>query len=427
MAIVLIFLFGLIIPGLILIRLIMREEYFTIRTFALAIYMIEALGGFIPVFFDKNLEYSYTIDALFVYAAGFYLFLVGHTISQSVVLKRARPTATKTVFITNRSFLVLFFITILAILAALPLLAAKVEAAGGWFELITGLYQYRYGTYTEDFQNNAIIVLSSLFSSLSGAFILMLYTNYIKLKRRKFAFALFVIAALCYIAGLFLFFSRAAFVFSILSLLGYKHSISPFNRAKTQGMLFAVVLLILPLNYAHQYLYFLTAGWEEPTFVGSLEMLQGPHGHIPTLATILAVSEYATPLWGETFPESILFFIPRFIWTSKNDRYGTIIVQEWSGLPTHYQKAPTATGEFIAHFGYIGILLMLFVGLLSGWFDKLRDTNEVNRAAYYGFLVPRTFAILGMGVSAISITVFQYLLFLGVTSIAKILSRITLK
>ena len=70
---------------------------------------------------------------------------------------------------------------------------------------------------------------------------------------------------------------------------------------------------------------------------------------------------------------------------------------------------------------------MLFVGLLSGWFDKLRDTNEVNRAAYYGFLVPRTFAILGMGVSAISITVFQYLLFLGVTSIAKVLSRITLK
>ncbi len=427
MVVALLSVFGLLIPGLGLVVLVLREEYFSIRALSLVIYLIEAFPGYVKIIFNESSEYSiYDVNALIVYGAAIYLIFLGYSLSRHITLIRASTKATQAVFVNNRSFLILWFLTLLATLATLPILIAKAEAAGGWDNLITNLYHFRYGTFNEDTQSNAWNVLSGLYGTLSGALILLLYGTYTKVRAQGFKLLFFVLAV-CLVLVTFMALNRSSFIFLILSILGFKHSISPFSRTKMRAAIFALFLSIMPLNYAHQYLYFLTAGWDEPTFIGSLEALQGPQGHIQTLTTILRVSAYAEPLHEEAFAESILFFVPRFFWTSKADIYGTTLVQEWARLPTHYQMAPTTGGELLAHFGYLGITLSILVGILFGWFDKLKHGNEVNRAAFYGLLLPRTLVNLGMGVSAISITIFQYLLFLGVTSMANALSRVKVK
>jgi hypothetical protein len=77
-------------------------------------------------------------------------------------------------------------------------------------------------------------------------------------------------------------------------------------------------------------------------------------------------------LYGKTLLDMTLLPIPRFIWEDKPLWYGIDDITRGMGWPASTQNAVTMPGEFYANFGYPGILLMMFYGLIFGAFNRYR-------------------------------------------------------
>jgi hypothetical protein len=199
------------------------------------------------------------------------------------------------------------------------------------------------------------------------------------------------------------------FFVSLIAIYDDNKSIKPFSLFK---ILTIILFFLFLLNFYHYYMYYLTAGWVHRDFGETLQYLLAPHGHLKTLSLIYKPYQDIVFLHGETILESIFFFIPRFIWESKAVLYGTGIVQEWAGLPTWFQMAPTAIGELYAHFGYVGIVGMILYGALHSYFDTYRFGDLIDKALFYGLLLPKVLTHSGMGISAVMITIFQACLFI---------------
>src|SRR5213075_1907796 len=102
---------------------------------------------------------------------------------------------------------------------------------------------------------------------------------------------------------------------------------------------------------------------------------------------------------------------------------GTILVQNWAGFPDAYQIAITNVGELIAHFGYAGLIGLFVYGLLYRFLDSFRWRSVELRIGLYCLMLPRTFADLGMGLSAVSISLFNLGVFFALTSALRVFSH----
>jgi hypothetical protein len=292
----------------------------------------------------------------------------------------------------------------------------RVSYTGGIEDYLARLYQLRFGTFAESPEENAFIAVAGVLSLCGIGFLGLAMLAWIRGQLtiwEKFTFSLLaVLLFLAFAASTF----RGTMFFGIISLIAVYDSerrIGPLTLATCAGLL---LCFLIALNYAHQYLYYLTAGWDYSTLTNSLHWLLAPHGHFETLAWVLDASDHTSnPLFGQGWTESILFFLPRLLWVAKapTSDFGTLLVQSWAGLPDWYQMAITDVGELIAHFGYIGMVGMVVYGWLYARLDSFWDRTDELRCALFCILLPRVLAGAGMGLSATAISLFTLLLFLG--------------
>ena len=113
------------------------------------------------------------------------------------------------------------------------------------------------------------------------------------------------------------------------------------------------------------------------------------------------------------------------VWTTKApfSDYGTLLVQNWAGFPDAYQIAITNVGELIAHFGYAGLSGLFAYGMLYRFLDSFRWRSVELRIGLYCLSLPRTFADLGMGLSAVSISLVSVGVFTALAFSLRVFSR----
>jgi hypothetical protein len=301
----------------------------------------------------------------------------------------------------------------------------RVRAVGSLSAFMETAYQHRWGTATDTAAQTAVVVIANLLSNSAVAFAVIWLIAWLRGK-------LTLIGKLGVIVFIFLLLFRqwstmfrGTLLFTLLALFA---AWTAERRMRMKPILIAALVLALifvGVNFLHLYLYHLTAGWDQPSLIASLGVFLAPHGHLYTLGAIVITDHYGAPhLYGVGMVENLFFFVPRSIWPSKlpSDEYGTVPVQAWAGLYTHYQMAVTDIGELIAHFGYIGTVLMVLYGMLYGVFDSFADRGVELRAALFGVLLSRVLADMGMGLSAISLTIVACGLFLGQAYFARLAS-----
>lgn len=308
----------------------------------------------------------------------------------------------------------IFFAAFITIMLGFVQFFQRIAHAGGLATFLEVAYSFRFGTYAETEQQNALIVLATLCSRGAIGFLAVLAIAWLYGKLNKSGkiitiglFALFAVRTLTSA-------SRLPIILPIVSLLAlYCYE----KKIKTRTILkYGVILafLIVVLNYLHQYLYYLTAGWDYRTLSQSLFTLVAPLNCFDNLIQIDNASQVTKTLGGAGFLESVFFFVPRFIWETKasSGEYGTMLVQTWAGLPDWYQMAPSDIGELVAHFGYFGIFGMMFYGVVSRIMDDSVSINLEYRVGFYCLLLSRVSVNTAMGISALSVTIIGYLIFI---------------
>ena len=375
----------------------LQGKIFSILSFWSFIFLLEAVGGSIK--FGIHLD-DFDIDSIRLamvvgaYLASYVVFLFGYYIGRitgfiwiSNLRSRSYSYERKYVLRWNMLFALLFASVCLQLVQTYQ----RILAAGGLFSYLSSMYLYRFGTMTEGAGENAIVVLSNLLGGLgltfAGAGMIFLLLNQAnKFQKYLLYFFWFLMFSLAFLSG---FRSVAFYVF--IAFIGTYVSMRPADFSKIGVMIIFLIILLSGINFLHQYMYFLTADWDFQEFAESL-------GN---------TSRSSESLYGKNLLEAIFFFIPRFIWESKASEYGTTIVQIWAGLPDNYQVATTAYGEMIAHFGYIGLFGIIPIGMVHGWFEFMRSGNPIWRSAYYCLILPRILVHAGMGIGALSITLYQ--------------------
>jgi hypothetical protein len=175
-----------------------------------------------------------------------------------------------------------------------------------------------------------------------------------------------------------------------------------------------ILVALVGVNYGHVLLHSLTGFGETTSFSESSQELLAPHNYLQTFATLLETHTRLDHLEGSGMLTSILFFIPRAIWTTKvpSEQYGTSLVQAWAGLPTSYQIAVTNVGELVVHFGTGGIALLALWGMMYRWLDDRWSQGLEWRAVLLCISVPRVFPDQGMGLSAFMISLVSVACFM---------------
>ena len=416
---------GPVVPaGLIFYRII-NGKLFTILTFYSLIYFWECFGGVLIGLSSAittggvSLSSSLLLKTVTVYFSGYLIFLVGYYLADHWFLKSSRREKNPKIqnsgvpvySFSSGGWMLFFFLLVVMIVFNFAQIYERIKTANSLSGYIGSMYLYRFGTFGEGATQNAFIVLMNILGGLSLSFLVLGFLMIWKQKmNRTYKWTLFFLAVVVLFQAFASTF-RSNLFFSILAMLGIYNQVNPLRKPTMILFSFLAIVFLSGLNYYHQYMYYATAGWEYSTFIDSLSKLIAPHGHIQTLSRVLDTAENAPPLYGTSLWESILFFIPRFIWESKSDLYGTLIIQNWAGLPTYFQMAPTNVGELIAHFGYVGLLGMIFHGMLHGCLETMRFRSLPFKVGYYCLILPRIFPHFGMGISAEAITLFQLILF----------------
>jgi hypothetical protein len=218
---------------------------------------------------------------------------------------------------------------------------------------------------------------------------------------------------------------RSTFIFTCLAFLAVYNSERPLSFVRISVFGLCSIAILVVVNYVHQYLFQVTADWNSQTLVETTGNLIAPQGHFNMLSQILMRHGVSgETLGGQGLIESAFFFIPRILWPAKapSTEFGTGLVQSWLDLPTGYQMATTNAGELIAHFGYAGILGVLLHGYLYRVLDSFRWRSVDLRVGLYCLLLPRVLVDLGMGISAVSLTIVNLLIFLGLSRAVLFLS-----
>ena len=301
----------------------------------------------------------------------------------------------------------------------------RVIAAGGIQEFLSKAYLYRFGTYAETDQQSALLAFANIFSGCSLGIVGLGVMVWLRGGLSTGEKMLLAAAIGLLIARQGASMLRSSVLFTFVSIVAVYNSERPFRPLKLIAFSAVIVSVLLAVNFVHQTLYTLTAGWEQQSFAETLGGLLAPHGHFQTLsATVERHQASGEMLNGEGLLECVFFFVPRVIWESKlpSSDFGTQLIQAWLELPTGYQMAVTNTGELIAHFGWFGILGLIVYGAFYGYFDSFRFRSPALRVALYCMLLPRVLADAGMGISAFSNTIFGLVIFLAMNKAISILA-----
>jgi hypothetical protein len=424
-------LFGTMVAAAVIGVQMSRGRLFTLLTFHSALFILECGGGALkavmtetfPDFASLTREnpLPYVPLGLVIYIGGYLLMLYGYLVA--VALTRRTPVAANEAM--NRFFharwtggykLLLFITTLFTIGVGFIQHYFRVRSAGGLSGFLETAYQHRSGTATETQGDTALVVIGIVLAS--SALPLVLIWLFAWLRGRLGLMGKLVVLAL---TALLLFrqytsMFRAVILMTLIAL--FAAYISERRMSIFRWILIGTVMagFFVAVNFLHLYLYYLTAHWDQHGLMQSMSQFLGPHGHLYTLSAVLMKLDSGAPtLGGSGMVESIFYFIPRAFWSTKlpSDMYGTLLVQGWADLPTHFQMAVTAVGEWIAHFGYVGIALMFFNGMLFGWFDSFYDRGTICRAALFGVLIGRVLPDAGMGLSSMAITLTLLGAFLG--------------
>jgi hypothetical protein len=412
---------AVILPAGIVIFQAINGNFFTILTFYSMIFFLECFGGAMvvslsnPLGRKESLGPELTNKTVGVLFFGYILFLAGYYIVYRRLMKRWIVTHSHTssmaynskYILSKRGWITLF--VILLVFTGLNFVQPiqRIQAAGGIDAYFEFMYLYRFGIFSKDAVESAGVSLANMVGGLSLSVASIGLISFLKNRINKLKlFFLLSFLGVIILQALMSTFRSTAF-FTVLALVAVYDSVRPLGYSKLIKLGASCLGLLILFNYIHQYLFAVTAGWDYQTLTESLGWLIAPHGHVITLSLILSTAEHSSFLHGETFLESLFFFIPRFVWEGKAEQYGTKIVQIWAGLPGWYQMAPTNVGELIAHFGYVGIFGMLLYGLAHGYLETFRYRSPSLRGAYYCLILPRLLVHLGMGISAVSVTIFQ--------------------
>lgn len=400
---------------------------FSILTFYTGLFVFEFIGGAIVAGFYMPLPAKAVypseviLRSMLVAVAGYMFYLFGYFLKsfksgfQGITTRVDGGTEDYFENFWSAKFRNLIFLAaFITIMLGLVQFFQRIAYAGGLATFLELAYSFRFGTYAESEQQNAFIVLATLCSRGAIGFLALLAIAWMYGKLSKsdklITIALFALFAVRTLTSA----SRLPIILPIFSLLAlYCHE----KKVKTgtiikSGVMLAVLVVLL--NYLHQYLYYLTAGWDYRTLPQSLFNLIAPLNCFDNLIQINNASHVVTTLGGRGLLESVFFFVPRFIWETKaaSGEYGTMLVQAWAGLPDWYQMAPSDIGELVAHFGNFGIFGMMFYGVVSRIMDDSVSGNLEYRVGFYCLLLSRVSVNAAMGVSALSVTLIGYLIFI---------------
>lgn len=427
---------AVLIPALGVLLDLRSSRIFTLRSFVSILFLLEYGGQALKLhfssYFPSDLYASgtftlpYAPKAILLGLAAYIIFLVAYSGFAAVFVRRPPPVQAAAARFFDRHWhwatrLCLAVVTSIAIAAGFVQIYQRIRAAGGLTQFLLTAYQYRVGTVTEGASQNAVVGLANVVAGTALGFI-VLWALAWAAGKLTWVDKLFVLSAgALLIARQGATMSRGTLIFTVVGLVGawLTQRRVPFRRIVAAGIL--ILVLLLGINWVHQYLYYLTGGWDRKGFVESTGMLLGAQGHVFTLGHVLYTVEYGgQSLRGQGLIESVLFFVPRLIWHDKapGDAYGTYLVQRWAALPMSYQMAITAPGEFYAHFGYAGLIGMVIYGALYAYFDTWRLRGPILRSAFFGMLLSRVLVDIGMGISALSITLFVCATFIVLSVLA---------
>lgn len=395
--------------------------FFTILTFYSLISILECFCGALvaslsdPIRGHQLLAPADTFRAVAVYFLGYLLFLAGYYTCYNWLSRRrpsgrsqapSRPKGVAYV-LSQRQWNALLIILPVTIALGFVRVLQRIKAAGGLSTYLLSMYQFRYGIFTETAKESALVVLAGMMDKLalplaSIGLMVCLSGRVPRFKRVLLFTFMGIVITQALTSGY-----RSTAIFTIVALVAVYDSVRPIKLSQVVSFGAAILGLLVVVNFVHQYLYFATAGWDYQSFTETLGRLIAPQGHLSTLHRVLSAGEYRDFLYGETLLESFFFFVPRLLWESKAEAYGSKIVQIWAGLPHWYQMAPTNVGELFVHFGYVGLLGMIFHGVIHGWLETFRSRSLPMRAGYFCMVLPRLLCHFGMGISALSITLFQ--------------------
>ncbi|MDB4914157.1 MAG: hypothetical protein JWM95_1801 [Gemmatimonadetes bacterium] len=342
---------------------------------------------------------------------GYVILLIGYHLPSLIPWARprrssvdARPT-TATDF-PLRYRVVLFLMLALTIGLGFIQLAIRVQHAGGFAAYLAVAYTLRYGTYADTDASNAWAVLASLMAAGALPSAALLYVAWMRGRLsgiEKWLIALLTVVLLARQASTAF---RAVVVFTLISAFAVYDSERRVGWRKLAVGGVLIVVALVGVNYVHVLLHTLTGVGTTTSFSDASEELMAPHAYLETLTTLVDARARLDPLRGEGMLTSILYFVPRAIWTSKvpSDNYGTGLVQGWAGLTTTYQMAVTNVGELFVHFGSIGLVAMLAWGLIYRWLDDRWWHGMEWRIVLLCISVPRVFPDQGMGLSAFMIS-----------------------
>jgi len=414
----LVFFPAVMLPLNIIIYRTMNGELFSVLTFYSAIYLLECFGGAIKGsggMVSGMRELDQLIEAIWVYFIAYLVFVAGYLAAFCWLMRgRLHMTARSgnvgflpAYTLSSQGWRRLFILLLITCSFMFVQTYQRVQIAGSWEDYLANMYLYRFGTFTQDLAQNAFTVFANLVGGLSLSLaaigLLVVLKADVSSGRKFLLYGFMVIIAFHAVLSTF----RATLFFSILALVGMYDHVRPISVSTLAKISCILVGFLMSINFYHLYLYYSTAGWEYSGFLESMRYLIAPHGHLETLVSVMTTSVHYPPLGGDTLLESVFFFVPRFLWVDKADEYGTIIVQRWADLPVSYQLATTSVGELIAHFGLIGICGMLVHGAVHGFMETLRFRSLPLQAAFYCLVLPRLLAHLGMGISAVAISIIQ--------------------
>ena len=416
----------------IIIYQITNRKCFTLLTFFCLLFCFEISVGYLISIYPHSLLIHSQLDSrlvtitLLVSTAAFFLCLLGYKLGSILLVmliplfKNKRHMGVFQFYLfPSRYRRILLGIAYAILCLKVEKIVRKVEVAGDFSSFMNTLMHWRFGTFAETYTENAVVVLIGILATPFVAFCCLGF--YMIIQRslstlERLAWTGLIIAG--FVISATSLFRSVLFTF-LLAMVGTYDLLRPLAYRRIIQVGFVLVVALVFYNFLHYYLFHITGIWERLTFSQSIQFLLAPQGHFSTLGEILATElSGKAHLLGKGWLESVFFFVPRFVWTSKMSDYG-LLAQTWAGLPDWYQQAPTNTGELVAHWGWLGILGTIVYGFYFCTFDKLKDFSPELSIGVIALVLPRVLVDVGMGFPAVCITLFSFVEFCILIRISK--------
>ncbi len=287
----------------------------------------------------------------------------------------------------------------------------KIYKAGGISTYLASMYQWRFGTGANDENATVWLAAASLASMpLAAIAAVLAQAVAVQVDSQKIRLRLGVVVLMQLgLAGLH---GRRMGVIAVLGVpLAVWLMQRPPTRRALSGLIAATVVTFVAMNWIHYKLYEMTADWDGRSIVETIAISVPPQAQLETLASVLECADRNNPIGLDHYTNTIGSVVPRLIWESKPlaSESGTLAIQSWSELPTHYQMAVTDVGEAIASLGEYGIGTLALLGIIYAIFDRCLFADPIGRAVVIGVCLPRVMADQGMGASAVVLTILGFM------------------